>query len=147
MVLKKKSHPKFNVPNFGARSRSRVPERWRKQRGIDNKKRIKKDFMGAEPTIGYKTPDKIMHVRPSGLRSVIVHNANELKELIAAKRLEGYEVTIAKPVAKRKRIEIITLAKSSNVRVTNPGIAVEKPAEAKPAAAKPAATAENGAKK
>ncbi|MGI0134646.1 MAG: eL32 family ribosomal protein [Candidatus Micrarchaeaceae archaeon] len=125
MVLKRKPHPKFNVPNFGAKSRSRVPRRWRKQRGIDNKKRIKKDFMGAEPTIGYKTPDGIMHIRPNGKRIVIVHNANELKGMISAKRLEGYDVTIAKPVARRKRLEIMAVAKSGNIRVTNPGVAAE----------------------
>lgn len=135
MALKKKQHPKFNVPNFGAKNRSRVPARWRKQRGIDNKKRIKKDFMGAEPTIGYKTPQKIMHVRPSGKRAVIVHNANELRELISAKKLEGYEVMIARPVARRKRLEIIALAKGSSIRVTNPG--VPQPAEQKAQAAKP----------
>ncbi|MDE1811213.1 MAG: hypothetical protein KGH66_04175, partial [Candidatus Micrarchaeota archaeon] len=63
ITMKKKPHPKFNVPNFGARSMSRVPERWRKQRGIDNKKRIKRNFMGAEPTIGYGNPKAIRGVR------------------------------------------------------------------------------------
>lgn len=147
MVLRKKSHPKFNVPNFGARSRSRVPERWRKQRGIDNKKRIKKDFMGAEPTIGYKTPDEIMHVRPNGKRVVIVHNTNELKAMITAKSLEGYDVTIAKPVARRKRLEIIALAKSSNVRITNPGVAQKVEAQSSKQAAPQAKQTEKGADK
>jgi ribosomal protein L32E len=63
MAIKKKGHPTFNVPNFGSKSRSRVKARWRKQRGIDNKKREKMDFMGAEPTIGYRNPESLRGVR------------------------------------------------------------------------------------
>ena len=67
------------MPNFGAKSRSRVKARWRKQRGIDNKKRVKKDFMGAEPTIGYRNPEILRGVRENGKRIVLVHNVDELK--------------------------------------------------------------------
>ena len=42
MIVKKKSHPNFKVPNYGAKTGRRVKARWRKQRGIDNKKRIKR---------------------------------------------------------------------------------------------------------
>ncbi|MEM0106653.1 MAG: eL32 family ribosomal protein, partial [Candidatus Micrarchaeaceae archaeon] len=62
----KKLHPKFLVPNVYAKNRSRVKDRWRKQRGIDNKKRIKKAFMGAEPTIGYRNPSSIRGTRKNG---------------------------------------------------------------------------------
>ena len=117
--MQKKSHPKFNVPNFGAKQRSRVPARWRKQRGIDNKKSIKKDFMGAEPTIGYGNPVACKGVRASGKRVMLVHNANELKRFIQEKALDGYDVTIAKGVSIRKRIAITEIANKSRVNVTN----------------------------
>ncbi len=116
--MMKKSHPKFNVPNFGARSRSRVPERWRKQRGIDNKKRIKKSFMGAEPTIGYRNSDKVRGVRASGKRLMVAHNANEVKMI---KDASMYEVAIAHDVSKRKRKEIVSAAKDSGINVVNSG--------------------------
>lgn len=119
MFMQKKSHPKFNVPNFGAKKRSRVPERWRKQRGIDNKKRIKKRFMGAEPTIGYQNPKSLRGVRVNGNRIMLVHNTNELKRLVDGKMLSGYDVTIAKGVSIRKKIEMTELAKKSKVTVTN----------------------------
>lgn len=120
-VIKKKGHPKFNVPNFGTKSRSRVPERWRKQRGIDSKKRIKKNFMGAEPTIGYKNPTSMQGVRVNGNRIVIVHNADELNRLISGKSVAGFDVTIAGGVSVRKRAEIVRIADANSVRVTNPG--------------------------
>lgn len=114
----KKSHPKFNVPNFGARSRKRVQARWRKQRGIDNKKRTKKSFMGAEPNIGYGNPESIKGIRASGKRLVLVYNAAQLNSVDP----KGYEVAIAHGVAKRKRAEIVTAASKIGVRVVNSGI-------------------------
>ncbi|MDE1865649.1 MAG: hypothetical protein KGH94_03380 [Candidatus Micrarchaeota archaeon] len=113
----KKSHPTFNVPNFGAKSRKRVKARWRKQRGIDNKKREKMDFMGAEPTIGYRNPESLRGVRRSGKRIMIVHNVDELKRLMAGD-VSGIEVTIAGGVSVRKRIAITEFAKGK-VDVTN----------------------------
>jgi len=116
--MHKKSHPKFNVPNFGAKSRSRVPERWRKQRGIDNKKRIKKDFMGAEPTIGYGNPSVLKGVRANGRRIMLVRNTGELNEMVS-RGVSGYDVTIAHGVSIRKRIEMTEIAKKAGIKVTN----------------------------
>jgi large subunit ribosomal protein L32e len=122
-TLKKKPHPKFNVPNYGAKKRSRVKARWRKQRGIDSKKRIKKAYMGAEPTIGYKTPDALMGVRDSGKRLFVVHNLTELTSEVKknAEFAKQFEIAIAKGVGKRKGTEIISMAKTIGTRVTNEG--------------------------
>jgi large subunit ribosomal protein L32e len=115
----KKGHPKFNVPNFGARSRKRVKARWRKQRGIDNKKRIKRNFMGAEPTIGYGNPKSVKGVRANGKRIALVRNAGELERLIKTKALDGDDITIASGVSLRKRIEITEIAGKARLNVTN----------------------------
>lgn len=122
MRLKKRQHPKFNVPNFGAKSRKRVQERWRKQRGIDNKKRIKKNFMGAEPTIGYGNPGQIKGIRASGRRLVIVHNVNEIRDIANdSNRRVSFDVAIAHDVSTRKRAEIISIADTNGIRITNRG--------------------------
>lgn len=122
--MNKKTHPKFNVPNFGARNRSRVKARWRKQRGIDSKKRIKKRFMGAEPTIGYGNPKELKGIRANGKRIVLVHNVDELNGVLQmmTRGYEGFalpDITIAKSVSIRKRIAITELAKKGNLKVTN----------------------------
>jgi len=117
MTIKKKGHPTFNVPNFGTKSRSRVKPRWRKQRGIDNKKREKMDFMGAEPTIGYRNPESLRGVRSNGKRIVLVHNVDELKRIVAGD-VSAIDVTIAGGVSIRKRIAITDFAKGK-VNVTN----------------------------
>ena len=118
MTLKKKSHPNFNIPNYGG-VRTRVKSRWRKQRGIDSKKRVKKNFAGAEPTIGYRNPDGIRGVRASGKRAVVVHNVMELKELAASPDASGYEVLLAGALSRKKRLEIIRLADQNRINVAN----------------------------
>ncbi len=119
MNIKKKSHPKFNVPNVGAVNRSRVPDRWRKQRGIDNKKRVKKAFAGAEPTIGYANPESVRGIRVNGKRTVLVHNVNELKEVIENPDMTNVDITLASSLSKRKRIELVALATQNKLHVTN----------------------------
>ncbi len=115
-IMIKKRHPKFYVPNFGVKVR--VKERWRKQRGIDNKKRTTKSFMGAEPTIGYRNPEAIRGVRINGRRIVLIHNVPELERMVS-KGESDFDVTIAKPVSVRKRIEISELASKKGLHVTN----------------------------
>jgi large subunit ribosomal protein L32e len=112
----KKSHPKFNVPNQGAVNRSRVPDRWRKQRGIDNKKRIKKDFMGATPGIGYKNPAAVAGLRASGNRLMVVHNMTELQKLAGK---AGIEVAMASSIGSRKRTQMRSFASEKKINIVN----------------------------
>jgi large subunit ribosomal protein L32e len=115
----KKQHPKFNVPNAGAKNRKSVPERWRKQRGVDNKKRVKKDFAGAEPTIGYRNPEELRGVRASGKRAVLVHDMNELKDAIENPDLGEFEVMLAGSLSKRKKMLMTAFANQNKINVTN----------------------------
>jgi large subunit ribosomal protein L32e len=117
MALKKKTHPKFNVPNYGAKSRSRVPERWRKQRGDDNKKRIKKNFMGAEPTIGYGNPEQLKGVRENGRRTVLVHDVGELQAAID--NAKGTDITLSSSLSSKKKAIFTKVARDHDVQVTN----------------------------
>ncbi len=121
LVTEKRSHPKFNVPNFGAKHRKRVRERWRKQRGIDNKKRIKKDFMGAEPNIGYGNPESLRGVRASGKRLKTVQNGKELEAIVQNEGADSYEFAIGHAVSKRKRAEIAKLAGNLGAKIVNNG--------------------------
>ncbi len=111
--MKKKKKPDFKVPNFGVKKR--VKDRWRKPRGIDNKKRIRKKSAGPSPNIGYKNPEQIRHLHPSGKREVLVENAEQVEAL------KGQDVVlrIAGKVGKKKRIEIAEKAKALGLRIVN----------------------------
>jgi len=112
----KKHHPKFKVPNFGAPNRKGIPERWRKQRGIDNKLRIEKKGYGATPKIGYKNPAGVRFARKDGTFEVLVHNVAEL----AAMQNDGVHVAVfASGISKKKRALMQKLADSKGIGVVN----------------------------
>lgn len=114
--MRKKKHPKFNVPNStGKKKKIRVKARWRKPRGVDNKKRIRKKSFGASPRVGYKNNKKIRGLHPSKLEEVMISNVNEV-QLINRKDVV---LRIRKSVGKRKRLEIFQEAKKMNLRVLN----------------------------
>ena len=121
-MAEKKSHPNFNVLNAGGkRGRTNVKKRWRKPRGIDNKKRIRKASHGACPRVGYKNPAALRGKHPTGLEEVLVHN---LAELEAA---AGKLVRIAGSVGKRKRAELEKKAAELKLKIANKkGAEVEK---------------------
>ena len=117
IMIAKRKHPKFYVPNFGAPNRKRVKERWRSQRGIDSKKRVKKKELGASPSIGYKNGDKVRYARPDGTFEVLVHNQNELMEVIQGK--DQRVVRLAHDLSSRKRAILQGIADKNKVRIVN----------------------------
>jgi large subunit ribosomal protein L32e len=130
--MNKKKKPAFIIPN--SKSIMRVPSRWRKPRGIDNKKRIRVAAHGKSPRIGYKNSSIVRFTHPCGNFEVIVHNPAQLEEL------KDVVVRIGGAVGNRKRIAIIKRANELKLRILNPGVkqreqkpkAEEKKAEAKP---------------
>ncbi len=111
--MKKKKKPHFKVPNLGVKKR--VKDRWRRPRGIDNKKRIGKKSAGPSPNIGYKNPDSIRHMHPCGKKELLVENLNQIEEA------KGQDVVlrIAKKVGKRKRALLLEKAKEFGLKVVN----------------------------
>jgi len=111
----KKVKPKFLRPNYGRSSRARVKGNWRRQRGEDNKKRVKKAHMGKSPSIGYGQDKRIRYLHPVGKKEVLVHNMSEL----AAVKDEA--VRIASGVAKRLKASILAEAEKKKLIVLNSG--------------------------
>ena len=115
-MIRKKNHPTFNVPNFGAKNRKRVQERWRKQRGIDSKKRVKRSGYGAVPNIGYRNSDDVRGMRPDGTMGILVRNRKELDE---AMKMEGVSIILASGLSKRTRAELEKAAEAGKARIAN----------------------------
>lgn len=110
--MKKKFKPKFNVLKPHA-CKKRVKDRWRKPRGIDNKKRVGFAYTGASPCVGYKNSAQIRGVHPCGLFEILVHNANELKLAV------GKAARIASGVGRRKREELEKIAEKKKIKLLN----------------------------
>lgn len=116
MTIKKRKNPNFRVPNFGAPNRKGVKERWRAQRGVDNKKRVHKKTMGPSPGIGYKNSAAVRYHRPDGDMEALIRNEKELL-LLAGK--EGYCARFAHELSIRKRLALQKIAADKNIRVVN----------------------------
>lgn len=111
--MKKRKHPKFTRPNYGRSSRSRVKGNWRRQRGIDNKKRAKIAYMGCSPSIGYGQPAGIKYTHPLGLKEVLVQSPKDMAGLA------NVLIRIAKGVGRKKREEIAALAGKADLKILN----------------------------
>ena len=115
--VKKKPKGTFYVPNStGKRRMKSVKPRWRKQRGIDNKKKKRVAFFGKSPRVGNKNAEGARGAHPLGLQEILVNNVKELEG--ASEVL----VRIASGVGKRKRAEIVSKATEMNLRVLNKGV-------------------------
>jgi len=111
---KKKRKPKFLRQEFG--KLKRLKEKWRRPRGIDSKKRVGKRGKGKLPKIGYKKPENLRHLHPSGYRPILIHNVKELENLDPKKEA----IVIASAVGRRKRNDIIRIANEKKIAILNP---------------------------
>jgi len=111
----KKDKPKFLRPNYGRSSRKKIGLSWRRQRGVDNKKRINKAHMGASPSIGYGQDKKIKFFHPTGKKEVLIHNMSELEAV------KDEVVRISASLSKRLKEKILAEAQKRKLHVVNPG--------------------------
>jgi large subunit ribosomal protein L32e len=126
MVTKKK-HAVFRVPNYGAKNRKGVKERWRKPRGIDSKIRVEKKGHGATPKVGYKNSAGIRFARRDGTFEHLVHNE---RELLAIHGDKTRVAVLAHGLSRRTRESLQRTADSKGIRIAN-RIRAEKVPEAK----------------
>ncbi len=114
--MTKRKKPNFNVPN--STKKVRVKSRWRKPRGIDNKKRIRVKEFGASPKVGYKRRLTERGNHPLGLKELLIHNLDQLVK--ETEKLEGkVAIRIGGTVSKRNKEQIRTKAKELGFRTLN----------------------------
>ncbi len=129
MTLNKKKKPKFNVMNLGFFKS--VKARWRKPRGIDNKKRIRKKFAGAAPRVGYRNPLSVRFLHPLGKQEVIVNSLSDLDGI------NDKLIRVAAAVGGKKKLMIIEKAKQLKLEVLNPAVKKKNAENTKTEVAKP----------
>ena len=95
---------------------NRVPERWRRARGIDSHVREKKKGYSISPQIGFRSPKDIRYKLASGKEEVLINSILDLS-LIDPKRQSG---RIAAKIGRKKKEKIITEAELLNIKILNP---------------------------
>ena len=89
---------------------------WRRQKGLDNKVRLKLKGWEVSPNVGYRGPRIGRDLHPSGYKEVIVHNLEELEGVDP----KQYAVRIAHTVGTRKRMLILGKTEELGLKVLNP---------------------------
>lgn len=90
---------------------------WRKPKGNDNKMRLQWKGYSAVVSIGYRSPEEVRGLHPSGFEAVIVHNLKDLGSINPQKQA----IYIASAVGLKKRLEIIKKAKELGIKILNEG--------------------------
>lgn len=95
----------------------RVPESWRRPKGIDS--RVRRKFKGKVlmPNIGYGSNKKTRHMLPDGFKKFVVNNVADLELLLMFNRT--YAAEVAHSCSKLTRETILKRAKVLDIKVTN----------------------------
>ena len=111
---KKKSKPLFKRENWWRYGR--MLQSWRKPRGRTSKLRRNMGYRQKEPTIGYKNPEEIRGLHPSGYEEVYIRTLKELGKVNS----EEQALRLSGTLGKRKKDEILKKADELGIKVLNP---------------------------
>lgn len=116
--LKKRKEKKQKKPSFKRQEQdfqNCLKEGWRRPRGKHSKLRMKEKARGRLPAPGYGSPASVRGLNRLGYREVIVSNTRDVGSLNHKEEM----AVISSGVGKRKREEIIKVAKEKKVHISN----------------------------
>lgn len=113
-LLNKRDTPTFNRQDH--HKKKRTPTSWRRPRGTHSKQRKGIKGKGAKVEAGFRTPNTVRGLHPSGFEEVRVHRPEDLDDIDPDREA----VRIASTVGGRKRERIEGIAEDREIRVLNP---------------------------
>lgn len=113
-MVQRRKLPKFRRQEWW-RHRG-LGEKWRRPKGKDSKMRLEVKGKPPRVKIGYRQPKVLRGLHPCGLKEVLVHTPAEVEKVDPSKHC----IRIASTVGKKKREEILQLAKKNGIIVLNP---------------------------
>ena len=111
---RRQDKPAFNRQDH--HKKKRVPTSWRRPRGNLSKQRRGIKGKGDTVEAGFRTPEEVRGLHPSGFEEVYVHNVDDLEGVDG----DTQAVRIASKVGGRKREAIEESAEDRGIRVLNP---------------------------
>jgi len=93
----------------------RIPEHWRKPRGMTSKLRKHLGYRPSVVRVGFRGPKETRGLHPSGFEEVLVYNVHDLEKL----NPKTQAARIGSSVGTKKRIEMGKKAEDLNLRLLN----------------------------
>ena len=114
--MNKRKKPTF--PRQNAHRKKRVDSKWRRPKGMDSKQAKGKKSRGKTPNIGYRQPKAIRGRHPTGLIEILITNIKDIQKIANPKQQAA---RISAKIGKRKKQEILKIAKEKGIKVLNNG--------------------------
>jgi len=108
-----KKKGKFKRQNYG--KKLRIPDRWRRPKGIDSGHQNDEKYKPAHPRSGYMTPQKVKGLDVTGYEPVRVFNVDGLEGLDS----KTQAILIASCVGKKKRTQMQKIAQEKRIAILN----------------------------
>lgn len=89
-------------------------KKWRRPFGRHSKIRLRRTGYAKHPSIGDCSPSDVRGLNQFGLREVRIHNPSQIDKVG-----EGEAILIGSSVGKKKREEILSIARKKKIRVMN----------------------------
>ncbi|MDY6771509.1 MAG: 50S ribosomal protein L32e [Candidatus Nanohaloarchaea archaeon] len=116
-LMREREKKKKDFTRQNSHKQNRVPESWRRARGKHSNVRLKKKFAKDMPDPGYRAPEAVRGLHPSGYEDILVHRPADLDELDP----EEEAARIASNVGGRKREAILEKADELGIHILNDG--------------------------
>ncbi len=93
----------------------RLENNWRRPSGLTSKMRINKGYRPNRVRIGFRSPQQVRGLHPSGFEEVMVFNVKDLENINPEKQA----ARVGGTVGTKKRVEIYKKAEELDIRVLN----------------------------
>jgi len=110
---------KSRKPNFvrgdSNKEKCKTSNKWRKPRGLHNKRRLNKKGHQKNPSVGFKSPKLVKNLNKDGLNIKLVTNINQLKKIKKDRDI----VLISSTIGVKKKIVLLEICLKDGLKVSN----------------------------
>jgi len=116
--LKIRKELKSRKPNFVRgdfnKEKSKTRSKWKRPRGLHNKRRLKRKGHQKNPSVGFKSPKEVRNLTKNGLKPIHIYNINDLNKI----KDNTYLPIISSKVGLKNKLEILEKCLSNGIAVS-----------------------------
>ena len=116
-LLEKRNESKSRKPTFLRQDSNKYSfnNKWRKPRGLHNKRRLHRKGHQKNPSIGYGSPKEVKYLNKEGLNRININNIQDLEKV----NKETDIAIISKKLGMKKKLIILEKILELNIKVEN----------------------------